>query len=40
MIAASNSQLGTVLLLIEFGANPDAANDYDETVLVRAAAEP
>jgi len=30
--------LSTVALLLEFGANPNAAGDYAETVLIRAAA--
>ena len=37
MIAAGNGHFGAVQVLLEHGANCNAADDYGETVLVRAA---
>lgn len=37
MIAAGNGRFGAVQVLLEHGANCNAADDYGETVLVRAA---
>jgi len=37
MAAAGNGHFGAVEVLIEHGADCNAADDYDETVLMRAA---
>jgi uncharacterized protein len=37
MAAAGNGHLGAVQALLEYGADCNAADDYDDTVLVKAA---